>query len=549
MQAEADLLLRDRALSAADVSFSISDPKQPDNPLVWVNPAFTRVTGYGYEEAVGRNCRFLQGPDTDPAMVDELRTAIRSGRSVTVTLLNYRADGTPFWNEVAISPVRDERGELTHFVAVQTDVTERVEAERDRQAAQVRLSLLAEASTLLTATLDVGEALDRLARLTVPLLADWCAVDLVEDSGEAAQVAIASADPDAAELVRMAEQVLPRHRNPGSISAQVLSTGEAILVPEVTEERLVAMARTDEQLAFYLKLESRSALAVPLRARRQVLGVLTLVATSVSERRFTERDLELAKDLARRAALAVDNARLYTREHRMAEALQLSLLPALPEVPGLAVAARYLAAGQNTQVGGDWYDVLPLPDGATALAIGDVMGHDLSAAASMGQLQSVLRSYAWEGGAPGVVLDRLDRLVQGLEMAQLATAVFARLEPRASGNLLRYANAGHLPPLLRTADGSARYLEDGRSVLLGASIDGHRAEATEPLAPGSTLLLYTDGLVERRRRGIDEGLDWLRDVVVATDPAADPEALCDAVLAALGSAPLDDDVALLAVRT
>jgi PAS domain S-box-containing protein len=566
---DAPRALRERAVIAVDISFSISDPAQPDNPLVWVNPAFTRVTGYPFEEAVGYNCRFLQGPDTDPAAVAELRRAQQERRPTTVTLLNYRADGTAFWNELSLSPVFDGEGALTHFVGVQADVTARVLAEQEREEAyaaerearaeaeraraeaersQGRLALVAEATSLLTATLDVDDAMERLANLAVPLLADWCTVDLVADMDGSHRVAVAHVDPEGAALVRRAQERQPRHRNPKTAAYRVLNGEDGVLLPEVTDDYLAEIAHDEEQLGLYRAVTGRSMMVVPLRARRQTLGVLTLATTAASERRFTTGDLELAKDLARRAALAVDNARLYTREHTTAEALQRSLLPVLPVVPGLSFAARYLASSEGAQVGGDWYDVLALPDGSVGVAIGDVMGHDLAAAVAMGQLRSVLRSYAWEGDPVGEVLDRMDRLVQGLEMAQLATAVYARLEPGSDGApVMRYANAGHLPPLLREPDGRTRYLEGAASVLLGAPVEGRRPETAEPIVPGSTILLYTDGLVERRDAPLERGLDWLSAATAACDPLAEPEAICDTLVGSLRE-PLADDVALLAVR-
>ena len=220
----------------------------------------------------------------------------------------------------------------------------------------------------------------------------------------------------------------------------------------------------------YDRLRLHSLMVVPLRARGRVLGALTLLSQHPYGRRFSQRDLHLATDIAGRAALAVDNARLYETEHAAAATLQHSLLPAVPSVPGLQIAARYLVGMDGNQVGGDWYDVLNLPDGAVGVAVGDVVGHDLRAAAAMGQLRGVLRSYAWDGGPPGSVLDRCDQLVQGLDMAAMATAVYARLEPPdATGErVLRYANAGHPTPLLLGPDGKLWRLDGNHSPMIGA---------------------------------------------------------------------------------
>ena len=216
--------LRERAVIATDITFTITDPRQPDGPLVWVNPSFTRITGYAADEVVGRNCRFLQGPATDPDAVAEIRTALAEQRTVTTTLLNYRKDGSAFWNQLSISPVFDGEGTLVSFVGVQTDVTERVRVEHEREAAfaaeqaarqeaelaqsiaeqaqsdaeraqsdaeraQGRLTLMAEATSTLIATLDMSELLDRLADLLVPRLADWAFVTLLDDYGDVREFA------------------------------------------------------------------------------------------------------------------------------------------------------------------------------------------------------------------------------------------------------------------------------------------------------------------------------------------------------------------------
>jgi serine phosphatase RsbU (regulator of sigma subunit) len=290
---------------------------------------------------------------------------------------------------------------------------------------------------------------------------------------------------------------------------------------------------------------------VPLVARRRVLGTMTFV-NGPSGRHFDPEDLELAADLGRRAGLALDNARLYTLEHQTALTLQRGLLPQLPEIPGLALAAEYLPAAQDKQVGGDWWDVFALPDGATGLAIGDVMGHDLAAAAAMGQLRSVLRTCAWAGDSAATVVDRMDQLVQGFEMAQLDTCIYARLEPtdgppgRRQAPRLRWSNAGHLPPVLLDADGSTRLLTDGSSVPLGVPVPDRRQQGDVSLTPGATVLLYTDGLVETRRGDIETDLEALLAAVGRHRPEDGPQVLVDRLTRDLQV--LSDDVALLAVQ-
>ena len=551
--------IRDRAVVAAGLAFTISDPRRPDHPLIYVNPAFERTTGYSYAEVVGRNCRLLQTEDTDPAAVQRLRDAIRDEEHAVVTLLNRRKDGTAFWNELSLSPVYDGEGTLTHFVGIQADVTARVHVEQERarhlaaeqaaraaaELAQRRLALLAEATSMLAATLDVDEALERLTELAVPLMADWCLVELVGGDGEVRRVASSHVDPAMAPLLAQVQALQPGGRPPASVIDEVMRTGESVLMETVPDAVLDRLG--DELAQAYRQLRPQSVVVVPLKARRQVLGALTLV-TSTSGRRYDEDDLTMAADLARRAALSVDNARLYQREHQVAEALQRSLLPQLPVVPGVDRAARYLPGSTAAQVGGDWYDLFRLPDGAVGIAVGDVMGHDLTAAAAMGQLRSVLRSYAWQGGAPAVVLDHLDQLVQGLEMAQLATAIYARLDLPGDGpGTLRLANAGHLPPVLRHPDGRTELLDGTRSLLVGAELGTVRDELTVSVEAGSTLVLYTDGLVEQRGLDPDVGLERLRAAVAAVE-GADAETVCEELLRALDGTGREDDVALLVVR-
>src|SRR5689334_13157591 len=556
-------VLRDRAVVATDMSFTITDPRRADDPLVWVNPAFTRLTGYSTAEVLGRNCRLLQGDATDRAALARISAALRTCTPITEVLLNYRRDGTAFWNQVSVSPVFDGEGDLVNFVGVQNDVTERVIVEQERRAALAeaeeargQLRLLAEATTEMTAAPDVDGACSRLARIVVPHLADLCAVDLLDRPGEGAarRVAVAARNPaDEAELHRFAQA--RRYRVDGATTtAEVLAGGAPQLMPELPESGAQAFPDSPAAAAAFDRLRLRSAIIVPLRARGRALGSLTLYTQHPYGRRYSARDVHLATDLAGRAALAVDNARLYETEHAAVITLQHSLLPALPEIDGLHLAARYLVGVDGNQVGGDWYDVLPLPDGAVGVAVGDVVGHDLRAAAAMGQLRGVLRSYAWDGGGPGSVLDRCDQLVQGLEMAAMATAVYARIEPPAAdgSRLVRYANAGHPAPLVLTPHGELLRLDEQRSPMIGAvrfptRRGGGHPEAQVRCAPGSLLLLYTDGFTDVAGEDADERTHLLERTVAMLPPGVSAEEAAERVVAVCLPEQLGDDVALLVV--
>ena len=245
----------------------------------------------------------------------------------------------------------------------------------------------------------------------------------------------------------------------------------------------------------------------------------------------------------RDAALA-----LYASEHQAAETLQRSLLPQLPTLPGLDLAARYLASGVGQQVGGDWFDVFPLGGGRVGLAVGDVIGHDLEAASAMAQIRSALRAYAIHGDSPMSVMTQLDHLVDTFNLTQLVTVVYGVLDPATpeGDRLLSYSNAGHLPPLLRHPDGRVDALSGGSSVVIGAPTTDPYTQAEQWIAPGSTLVLFTDGLVEAPGRSLDDALEQL-SATIAQHGAADSDAVCERVLSAMPAGSLRDDVALLAI--
>ena len=246
---------------------------------------------------------------------------------------------------------------------------------------------------------------------------------------------------------------------------------------------------------------------------------------------------------AERAALAIGRGRVVERERRIAETLQRSLLPEVPaSIEGLELAARFVP-GAEVEVGGDWYDALPLPSGELAVVIGDVAGKGLPAATLMGELRAGLRAYVIEGGGPMETLKRLDRLAR--RSAHMATVVLLHVAPDLGR--LTYASAGHLPPLLLAADGSARFLRDGASTPLLALREDIEDGVAE-LAPGDRVVLYTDGLVERRRKPIDESLERLRSAAEGFE--GDVEALCDHLLEVLAppAGSPHDDIALITLR-
>ena len=562
--------LRERAVVATDIAFTITDPRQPDDPLVWVNPSFTRITGYSYEESVGRNCRFLQGSATDRTRVKEISTALADRQPVTTTLLNFRKDGTAFWNQLSVTPVFDGAGELVSFVGVQTDVTERVRVEDGRAAAfaaeqearrdaeqaraaaeraQGRLALMAEATSSLSSTLDMDDLLERLAGLCVPLLADWVFITLTDDTGAITGSAARHRRGLDDALRRFGAARVAELPEAAPIR-RTLESAQPVLVETMTPAYLAEILPSADGRAALAELGACSLLTVPLVARRRTLGVLSLVTES-PQRSFTGDDVELARDLSRRAAMAVDNVRLYQQEHTVAETLQRSLLPELPEIAGVSAAAQYVSASSAADVGGDFYELLELPDGTVGIAIGDVVGHDVAAAAAMGHLRGLLRACIWDTADtdPGTVLGRVDRLVQGLHVAPMATLVYARaVRPETEGGpwRLQVGNAGHPPLMVRDPDGRVDVLDGVSGLLIGIDGAARRQSRWFELPAGSTVVAYTDGLIERPGADLDQGIELLAARLSAAPADAAPAELC---VAAVGPEPdRRDDIAVIAVQ-
>ncbi|NAZ84032.1 SpoIIE family protein phosphatase [Kineococcus sp. R8] len=561
--------LRDRAVIATGLAFTVADARADDLPLVWVNPAFTTTTGYSLAESVGRNCRFLQGSATDRAVVAEVGAALAAGDAVTTTLLNYRKDGTAFWNQLSVSPIHDADGVLTHFVGIQTDVTHRVaadherdralqaerdarraaeEAHRETELARSRLALLAEATSRLAVTLDVAECRQRLVDLVVPALADWVVVASTDAKGVVDHLSGKHRDPERAPEMERYVQRLHASIQPGGWVERLLAGGGARRITDYDGAANRAQRRSwvsdGSVLAESEALGASSVLMVPLPHRHQPRDLMILVRRADSPP-HTEEDLGVALDLGRRAGLILDNARLYQEQHRIAETLQRSLLPELPVIPGVRAAARYRASESGAEVGGDFYELVDLPGEAFGLAIGDVVGHDVLAAAAMGHLRGLLRACAWdtERTHPHRVLERVDDLLAALRIPTLATLAYARFEPAPGGGwAMACSSAGHPPLMVRHPDGRVEPLTSAHDLLLGVQ-PGPRTSTWHHLEPGSTVLAYTDGLVERRGEDLSVGLQRLAAAFAGAP--ADPEGVCEDLLRL--DADGEDDVALLVV--
>jgi serine phosphatase RsbU (regulator of sigma subunit) len=373
-------------------------------------------------------------------------------------------------------------------------------------------------------------------------------ISLVDDTGTVRETASRHRDGLEEELRVLATQHAP-HLPESSPTRRSIAGSRPVLVQRAGVD-LDELFTSEAARQAAERLGTGSLLAVPMVARRRTRGAI-LLARADTERPFDQEDVDLAEDLVRRAALTLANVRLYQQEHTVADTLQRSLLPELPAIPGVESAAHYVSASTAADVGGDFYDLLHLPDGSIGVVIGDVVGHDIAAAAAMGHLRGLIRACAWEAPDPdpGVVLARVDRLVQGLGVASMATMVYARAVPPAEDGApwrLHLASAGHPPPLLRTADGDVQLLDGVTGLLIGVDGSLPRRTTSIDLPRDATLLAYTDGLIERPGTDLDEGIAELVGRLAAAPVEAGPRALCDAAVA--GSLDGRDDVALIAVR-
>nr|MBA3328700.1 SpoIIE family protein phosphatase [Solirubrobacterales bacterium] len=318
------------------------------------------------------------------------------------------------------------------------------------------------------------------------------------------------------------------------LAGRVLAASEPVLLNDPRADDLADPSVLEAGIS--------SLLGVPLVFDGEVIGVIEIGVRA--PRRLGDGDVDLLRLTADRVAQAIDHVRAFGREHRIAETLQRSLLPqSLPVLPGIALTARYLPAASDAEVGGDWFDAIGLPGGRVLLVMGDVSGKGLTAASTLGALRSAIRAYALEDHSPAQIAERVNHFVLADPARQhMATAVLAVFDPVDAR--LTYVNAGHPPPLALDADGTARFLEHGRSVPLGVLPFPAYEEDSATLGPGGAVVLYTDGLIERRGEHLDDGLALLARAAAAGP--LEPDALCERVLtAALPSGPTSDDVALL----
>ena len=550
--AEDALGLVEAIITSSPVGMAVFDL---DLRYVRVNDAFAALSGIPAEEHIGG--RIGEVIPLPPQVGADLRRVVTTGRTILGRQVEIDAwDDHPSARQhlsVSYFPVRSTTGALVGAGASVVDVTEAKRAEAERaellrqaESAQQRLAILATASTVLTTTMELDELLARLARVLAPGVADWCIIQLFGHDGTSEHVTVSHRDAGrAAELAGFLRSH-PLARDGSGPIADVLRSGVArMLRSDDLAAGLRASAGDRGRSALADDFELQSAVVVPIEAHGAMLGALVL--STETRRVLDDDDLDLAVEVAHRAALALENARAFQQEHQIAESLQRAMLPvSIPIVPGIDIAVRYVAATDGASVGGDWYDVIAFDDDELGLVVGDVVGHDLAASATMGQLRSALLAYACEAHHhPADALARVDRVFDTLGMTY-ATCVFAVLE--RSTSTLRWSNAGHPPPLLLRG-GRATYLAEPSGIMLGVTRGQGCEEAELRVEDGDVIVLYTDGLVERRGESVADGLDRLARAVRRID-ATDAETLCDALLAELlpPTATRADDVALLVAR-
>ena len=449
------------------------------------------------------------------------------------------------WVTYIVDLTGRQRAEHERALLLARERTARAEAD----GAQERVAFLLQAGDMVAAAQDRHELLQHAALLVVHSLADFCLVFLPGRDGVLQAISIAHREPGGGvEFTDLRAEPVPALGTAIVRSAYV--NGTTGLIRDAATHMAPHVEGTPPLRDIVARIHPGNVMVTPLMAGSGPLGVLA-VGRSADHPSFTDTDVAVVEELARQTAVGLANAAISARDHTVAETLQRSVLPdTLPDIPGLDLAVRYLPGTAGVDVGGDWYDAFPLDGGRVGLVIGDVVGHNVGSASIMGQVRHLLRAYAVDRVQPADVLRRTAQAQARLLPDALATVVYALLDP-ATGELT-YANAGHPPPVWATASGQAGYLDDASGVMLGVPVEpcftvGHRT-----LEPGTSLMFYTDGLIEDRGRDITDGLSALADAMAGVMGSPAPpsaERTCAVVQAALlGDTPRADDVCLLAVR-
>jgi PAS domain S-box-containing protein len=455
--------------------------------------------------------------------------ALTAGGPLTLEYrIRDRTTGRYRWFLINALAVRDRSGAIARWIATSTDID-------GAKRLEEREGYLATAGERLAASIDIATTLNTVTDLCVPDLCDWCQIDLIDEDGRFVPAAVASTNPLDADLLQTLVGHPVETRTQEALE-RIISRGEPVVIgdPHMFAETLPNV----RDRAVYRRVASTSAIIVPLRGGESRIGTLSLVFSD--DREISVDDVGLARDFARRAALALEHARLYERERSTADALQRAMLPAqLPLLEHIKFSASYSAASESQRVGGDFYDAFELPDGRVALTIGDVTGHGLQAAVIMGEIRQALRAAAFERAEPSAILDRASRLLVASGRTVFVTAIFGVLDTQTGK--FAYATAGHPPPLLFDGTRVIRLASSGLPIGLRED-DG--VDFSLALHAPCTLTLFTDGLIEFAR-DLDDGERRIEAAIRELN-ATETEHLADAIMKrVLGSDEATDDIAIL----
>lgn len=521
---------------------------------VYVNPRMARWNGIPAEDHIGHTLTELL-PQIHRSE-EVLHRVLRDGEPRELVLSGRTRAASDYEKREWRSTYHrwEEDGRVFGLIGIGLEVSAPRRYLRTLESAHRHLTLVDAAAARIGSTLDLDTTCAELADFLVPGLADVATVEVLAEAGpgraglpegvlrlrRAAMAAVPELEEQVRAFGRPGEYI---DYQPGSAIPRCLTSGRPISDNLASDEAFRAAAPQPERAAAYRELGIHSALVVPLLAAGQGIGTVSLARAGDSPT-FTDEDIKVAQALAERAAMNLANARHYTREHTMALELQRALLsePTLPH-PDLEVASRYLPSGTGALVGGDWYDAIALPGGRTLLVMGDVMGHGVEAAVAMSHYRSMLRALAITGLTPDKILDQADHMITAFGFERVASCLLVLVDP--AENTCTYANAGHLPPALVRPTGGTLMLPVPPGPPLGTGLGGYEA-LTRTIRPGWALLLYTDGLLERRDEDIDASLHRLAALALPTGVPI--EEVLDTVLDRLARAPAEDDIAVLMAR-
>jgi PAS domain S-box-containing protein len=517
--------------------------------MVYANRAALTSMGFAtLEEMLQRGSRsimddyIVEDENGAPLTLEDVPSVrLMQGKPAPPLLMRVidRTSGAAAWRLLKTTPLRDEGGECLGAVTVIEDLTA-------VKMAELHTRVLAESGRILASSLDYAQTLRNIAAVAVPSLADYCGVDLLDERGRLERVAATHHSPGNQDVAAELRLIAPSFPGAGNPSAHVLRTGTSELFAEITQTQLAASARSDEHLAMLRRLDPRSVLMVPLRVPSRTIGLLTL-ATTVSRRRLGAADVEIAEQLGRRAAVAVENSRLHTKLATVAETLQQSLRPdAVPDIPGWDAASLYRPAQseQRIDVGGDFYEFFE-HDGTWFALLGDVTGKGVTAASMTALMRHGARVASRAEPDPAAILGRLDEALKLQANPSLCTALCLSLHH----DHVIISSAGHPPALVVQPDGTMRQAPRP-GPLLGAFEDAEWVDETVSIAPGETVMLYTDGVIETS--GTDERFGEARLRALVSEHAGNtPSELIRQLELALDDfrlGPGHDDVAAIALR-